>query len=418
MKLSVRSQSKEIPENQRVYFLQSGKDRRFFSDFVRHERVFMDFPGAELPNNFELNDDIKRELQKSYALGVYLADSNIEKRPPGDRDKYDPDKGFMVPDGKLSFWKPIDRHTMNAFVTLYMEMQQGDLVVVTERGGGSASVLIGEITSSYSDRDAVPSKRYEHELKKYPTRRVRWLGRPAQKHQFSVAANKAFGHQRAMHTVGRSIRKEVYDHAYGQYIFSEGSNMNIDILPPKDANIDPDKWQVDLAAAHALNSLVLYYGGFFNAIEAGMANEYASLSIAEAIVHPLAQSDPFYFESSIHSPGMNTYRAAQNSMKAIFVSAALSMTAFGAENPEVIDSLNEQTMAEVVVEYENQWNAVPTDCDLGLGEHLSSMMLHIGVDRYRENCALQKATSEKLTARSSAKMEVELDDSEGDGDGQ
>jgi hypothetical protein len=404
MQIKIRTRYKEIPKYHRVYLLHAGRKKLFFEDFLDKSLVFMDLPGAKLAEGFKLEPEIKKELQRAKATADWMFRDKQHAAPSDNLDDYDPLLGEQGIDRKEEERVPLDGRSFGAIQALYLDAEPGDLVIVPSAGGAAARVLIGEFVGGYNENLRGKCSQLPEGAPSYPARKVRWLKTDTVKHDFSVKAYKSFAQLRTLHSLPASVRREIYDHAYGEYIFTDSSNMNINIQPPEGLEVAPEQWQVDALAAHDIHSLVLYYGGLYAALREERAAEYLALAgMYEAIHHELAAIDPFTWQSSVSSPGSITFRAPKDQVKALVVATILALAAC----PALAEA---EQLADAKITLENSWSTVPSDCDKAVGGVLTEFMAQVSGDIWLKNCKIQQDAQSKIGATPLSDIEIEIAD--------
>lgn len=110
----------------------------------------------------------------------------------------------------------LDRRNLTFLKRLFFEGKKGDLVVIPA-DGYAKDVLIGELLTDAGDLKSVEAKDGEYQGT-YIGRPVRWRAE-VQKLNFEPDLIKALHTQTAIFALGRSLREEVYRHAYSNFIY-------------------------------------------------------------------------------------------------------------------------------------------------------------------------------------------------------
>lgn len=382
MEIEINSPSKTIPESNKVYILRPGKSGSFLSDFLSKNVVFLDLPKMELPPKFSLTDDLKRKIHMARAFSTYYRSSSISLDiPPIDPAKYDPKKGL---DDKR--YTSSDGQTFKSVQTLYFEAKDGD-IVICHSGGMDSPIYVGEIQGEYNQDKALITKYGEQEV---PARKVKWLRKNRRKYDFSFELTQQLRNPRALFLLKQSLRQEIYDYAYGIYELAEEASITVRVSPPENPqdHIDP------LALSSAQN-LVLYLNAMHNALKNSELSAFNQLSFEAAIASDYYKVAPLSAEYEIHSPGSVIYRAQQGA-KVGFIAAVLALTSY----PNVAEAQEYDVMVK------NEWNEVPSSCDVEVADSVKHILLHLNLDQWQRLCEERKKADAAIKFESSTTANV------------
>ncbi|WOJ94207.1 hypothetical protein R0135_03330 [Congregibacter variabilis] len=396
MRLRLRPSFKQISENHGVYLLRAGFKYAYFEHFEYSSRVFFNIPDITLSKDFQLDDELKKELQKAKALGDWIAAPGNFQRPSSNTEDYDPTTGEINADHGARGRTALDALTFSAIEGFYKNVRAGDLVVVPGPGGISSRVLIGEIEEEYDGQTTTIVNTEFGGEHKYPALKVKWLSTNVLRKDFSIKAYKAFGYNRVWHQLARSVRIEIYDHAYGEYSVGEASAINVRIDEPN-AEIGND-WDVDSLSALEIQQLILYFSGAYEAIKAGAMEDFAQLSLYDALATNYVRGHPLVWESTVHSPGLMTFRDASDTLKCFFIAVMLGVGAHAGAadgNPHDIE-------VHVV-----PWDTIPEQCAPELEQKVSDYLRLINVDVWMKNCQIQKEAQGRISGSPTSEMGVE-----------
>ncbi len=395
MKIRIFSNHKIVPENHKVYVLHAGWKKKFYLDFLRHGAVFLDIPEMRLPWDFELNDDLKKELQRSHALAKYYKYPESLDLPSENLDDYHPVLGLRSAD-----FPSMDGQTLNAVKELYQKAKAGDLVIVPG-WGLDQPVLIGELQAiGEVDIPHVPVAFYKE--KTIPARKVNWLNKSHSRHHFSIDFAKQLSNSRAMIRLPRSLTHEAYDYAYGDYSDDRNASISIEVVPTGMGEQGMDAQGIDALQLRSATDLALYFNSFFASISDGTVTDFLSLSISEAVRSRYYRASPVDIEYDIHSPGDVIIRTKNGARKMVFIGAMLSLievaSATGVQVPSG-DNL------EVVVE--NKWATNVDDCDLNIDEDVRTALNFLGAERWEELCREYLEFSDSIDFDSGTIVEID-----------
>jgi len=190
-----------VPNDHLVFKCSPGKTYRFYKAVREANVVFPDIRGL---------DSLKGSPSKwTDADLLRVISSDRWQRELVSRERGNREQGTEAV-------SQIDRRNLTFLKRLFFEGKQGDLVVVPVEGYAK-EVLIGELLSAPGELSLVEARDGDYT--------GRYLGRPvfwratAQKLLLSPNLIKALHTQTAVFALGKSLREEVYRHAYSNFIY-------------------------------------------------------------------------------------------------------------------------------------------------------------------------------------------------------
>ncbi len=111
MRIKIRTKSKTIRSDIKIYILRAGPDLIFYDDFIRQNKIFLTIPNTSPPSSSEINDELMSEFQKGHAWSQYLLNPRLDK-PPASRSSFNPKSGLDI-----SGFKAADGQNINAYFT-------------------------------------------------------------------------------------------------------------------------------------------------------------------------------------------------------------------------------------------------------------------------------------------------------------
>jgi hypothetical protein len=367
-KITITAGSKQIAPDARVWILHPGRGYRFYEEYAARKKVWMEFPGVELPNTFELNQDIVRRLRMGKAISDWYDRGQVGQAPSRDPDSY------RLAAGKY----------LHEAVGLYVTAKASDLILVPGKGYHEP-VLVGELGER--SRPA-RSARYPDEL--IPARSVTWLKEELTKWDFSHDLFMRMHRKpQAFAMLAKHLEEEVFDYAYDGNWIIEGE------IGSSRLTVNPVDDQADFNAIGRSLEVICYYAAMAKAIDDDQAAEFFQLGMRAAI-DQFYDADVLGGEISVHSPGELLNRAKRTSV-ALFVSAMISMTgadlAFGEPHEIVID---------------NSWEPTELDCEVEVESYIRGLLDMMMLETYREVCEAHRIAAAKAGLSSS--VQVEIDD--------
>ena len=201
-----------LPEDHRIFVLHPGEGKRLDSDFEATNSVFLDLPGISFSEAPDMNDtDMRNKLRMSRRISIWRRRGSAAKDEPS----RNPD------DYAISIEAANAPRFVHEVHDLYTEAKAGDLVIVPGKGYGS-TVFFGVFLNNFDKDFTVESARYPGET--IPARRVRWLPVNLAKAQFNRRLVRLMQNRQAIIQIAiEADRREVYAHAYGDYIWKQSS---------------------------------------------------------------------------------------------------------------------------------------------------------------------------------------------------
>ncbi|MBP2534095.1 hypothetical protein [Agrobacterium tumefaciens] len=311
-----------LPDNHKIFVLHPGSGKRFYADFRDSESVFLDLPGVKFDAAPTTDTpELRNLLRMSRAIANWRR--NGEKGEPPSRD---PSKHTVA---NPAVQTPKLAH---AIFDLYHEAKPGDLVIIPGKGYNS-TVYIGEFVGEFDPEHRVSSIRYPAEL--IPARKVRWLPAALAKGQFNRRLIRLMQNRQAIIQInGDAEHREIYNIAYGDYIWKESSGSLIRVTEE----------EIDLNDLNKAVDLTNYFAAQYLALKKGELSKFLELDFHNAIE---AYYDKNYFGGvsvEIHSPGYFN-RRMKDALLAGYVSAMLALSASGvtpqeAKDAQVVNSAN------------------------------------------------------------------------------
>lgn len=323
-----------IPASKRIWIVQPGKNRKFFDDFERESRVYLEFPGLDLSPR-DLGDDgaVRQHIRRSVAMVGHRgpvrddgATINLADYP-------------QYPDAATAIFLRTVRH-------LTSNMAVGDLVVVPGFGAYSR-VLFGEIATplNLADRARIHPYLWGDIL----FRRTHWLSVNRFKQELPLDLVKYIGKPPAIAEVARNaLTERFFEYAYGSFI-KEGQSWSTITAPTYRGN--------DPSAISQPTRLIEFAVAAYRATGAGQ--DLSGLSMDQIIERYYDPTDIEHFGLSFNSPGRLDFKA-RDSKLAIFVSVVIAMAGAGMlsgckANSEPVQITNSKTVDQAMsVEMQQQ----------------------------------------------------------------
>jgi len=363
-----------LPDDHRIFVLHPGDGKRFYADFFETSSVFLDIPGIELTAKVDIDDEtFRNKLRMAKRISLWHRGGKKDDEPsrtPSDYKVKNP-----------AVQAPRFVHEVH---DLYNEARSGDLIIVPGKGYNS-TVYIGEFDGAFDPSHLVVSRRYPDE--QIPARKVKWLDVSMAKGQFSRRLIRLMQNRQAIIEISKDEdKRDIYEFAYGEYIWKETSGSLIrvteDIIDVK-----------DLTEAFDLTN---YFASQYLALKKGELDEFLSLSFHDAIEK---YYDKKYFGGvsvEIHSPGYFG-RPMKDVMLAGYVSAMLAISGSGVTAQDAI-----------AVTVENSANATRSICDEKLEADIrESMEMHANFDMWEKVvCPRREATKKEVGLKTGVSVKV------------
>lgn len=305
-----------LPDDHRIFVLHPGEGKRFYGDFQASESVFLDLPGISFSTAPDMNDtNLRNKLRMAKRIGIWRRrGSNPEDAPSRNPDDYAVTT--------VTVDAPRFVHEVH---DLYTEAKTGDLIIVPGKGYGS-TVFFGEVMNDFDPGFTVTSHRYPGET--IPARKVKWLPINMSKQQFNRRLIRLMQNRQAIIQVTREDdRREIYTHAYGDYVWRESSGNLIRVT----------KDDIDLNDLNKAVDLTNYFASQYLALKKGELPQFLGMAFHDAIDH---YYDKSYFGGvnvEIHSPGFFG-RPMKKAAMAGYVSAMLALSGSGISAQEATDT--------------------------------------------------------------------------------
>lgn len=351
--------TKIVTPDQAVWSIFPGVGRKFYSQFLSEDVVFLDAPGLRITPGILADDRLLRQnVAMSHAWIKYY---------------YSPDAG--IPSNNPDDYDVIKNPSFNAAVgnirNVFLHMKVGDLVLV---GGHSLydPILIGEISAPFDARSFTRYERYGTE--RIPTRKVNWLRTDIERRVLTQSLSKLLSNRRAVVSIEKAtFGVEVFRLAYGDYV--SGTEARYIFKGPKYRNI--------ATSAVPGIDLISYFCAAFNACEEGELKVFAQLGIKQAIDNYFEQDVLYSFEIDFASPGeyvLYAKRAALPLLVAVLVSATAGAISFTeAQSAEIANSVSAPITSAVAA----------AEC-VEIQEKYRAIMNSINTDRFNQLCKLNK----------------------------
>lgn len=354
-----------LPDDHRIFVLHPGEGKRFYGDFQATDSVFLDLPGIAFSAPPDINDtNLRNKLRMARRISIWRRRGSVLD----DKPSRNPDDYAVT---TVAVEAPRFVHEVH---DLYAEAKAGDLIIVPGKGYGS-TVFFGEVMNNFDPDFTVESHRYPGES--IPARKVKWLPISLAKQQFNRRLIRLMQNRQAIIQVTReNDRREIYTHAYGDYVWKESSGNLIRVT----------KDDIDLNDLNKAVDLTNYFASQYLALKKGELQLFLDMEFHEAID---AYYDKAYFGGvnvEIHSPGYFG-RPMKKAAMAGYVSAMLALSGSGISAQEATDT-------NVL----NSANAVISICDMELETDIRQTMeiyanLHLWED---EVCPRREATKDSV----------------------
>lgn len=364
-----------LPDEHKIFVLHPGDGKRFYADFIESGSVFLDIPGIILPTEIDIdNEDFRNTLRLAKRISIWHRSGRKKEDNPS-REPSD----YRVKNPSVK--APRFVHEVN---DLYSEAKSGDLIIVPGKGYNS-TVYIGELDGPFDPDHLVNSRRYPGE--KIPARKVRWLNSTMAKGQFNRRLIRLMQNRQAIIQVTKDKdKRELYEFAYGEYIWKETSGSFIRV---SEEIIDVK----DLTNAFDLTN---YFASQYIALKKGELEKFLSLSFYDAIE---TYYDKKYFGGvsvEIHSPGYFG-RPMKDVMLAGYISGMLALSGCGASAESAMN-----------VSVQNSANPTQSVCDVQLEADIrESMEMHANFDLWEKViCPRREATKRDVGLKTGATVKL------------
>lgn len=350
-----------LPDDHRIFILHPGAGKRFYADFIDTSSVFLDVPGLILASPPDLDDqNVRNRLRMSRRISIWRRAGSSKDQVPS---RNPADYALKSPSSET----PRFFHEVH---DLYAKARQGDLILVPGKGY-SSTVFFGEFVNDFDPDFTVETSAYPEE--RLAARRVQWLPVAMSKQQFNRRLVKLLQNRQAIISVAREDdRREIYTHAYGDYVWRESSGNLIRVT----------KQEIDLNDLNKAVDLVNFFASQYLALKKGELDKFVKLNFHDAIEQ---YYDRNYFSGvsvEIHSPGYFE-RSMKKAAMAGYVSAMLALSGAG---------ISAQEAAKVTVV--NSANAVVSVCDMELEADIrQTMEIYANIHLWEKDvCPRREAT--------------------------
>ncbi|RVI12561.1 hypothetical protein CN206_10960 [Sinorhizobium meliloti] len=368
MSIIIDPEIRILPEDHRIYVLHPGRGKLFYNDFIASNSVFLDLPGIQFESApLEDSEAVRNRIRMARRISGWIRSGGRDgERPSRNPEEY----AVMNP-------SPNPPKVLHAIIGLYGEARPGDLIVVPGRGYNS-TVWIGEFVGDFDPEFKVSTARYPFEP--IPARRVAWLPAALAKSQFNRRLVRLMQNRQAIIQVSREEdRREIYNIAYGDYVWGDTSGNLIQVTHD----------EIDLYDLNKAVDLTNYFASQYIALKDGRLGEFLGLGFHEAIERFY---DKRYFGGvnvEIHSPGYFG-RPMKVALLAGYVSAMLALSGAGLTAQEAVD-----------LQVQNSANSNRSFCDEQLEADLRETMemyanLHLWEDII---CPRREATKNTVGLR-------------------
>ncbi|TPO02192.1 hypothetical protein [Mesorhizobium sp. B1-1-5] len=369
-----------LPDGHRIFVLHPGEGKRFYTDFQATDSVFLDLPGIAFTNPPQINDeDLRNQLRMARRVSIWRRrGSNPDDKPSRNPDDY-----------KITTVTPDAPRFVHEVYDLYTEAKAGDLIIVPGKGYGS-TVFFGEAVNNFDPDFTVESLRYPDE--RIPARKVKWLPVNLAKQQFNRRLIRLMQNRQAIIQVTREDdRREIYTHAYGDYVWKESSGNLIRVT----------KDDIDLNDLNKAVDLTNYFASQYLALKKGELAAFFGLGFHEAID---SYYDKSYFGGvnvEIHSPGYFG-RPMKKAAMAGYVSAMLALSGSGISAQEATDAK--------VVNSANAASAVVSICDMELEADIrQTMEMYANIHLWENDvCPRREATKNSVGLKTDVTVKKEV----------
>lgn len=357
-----------LPENHKIFVLHPGKSKRFYRDFIKQSRVFLDAPGIKLPAQVSAySKDIIARMRLSNEYARWLkSGAKPDDKPDMDHERFLPKRNRDKPANKA----PQYAHDAEG---LYNTVKPGDIIIIPGSGYMS-DVWFGEVIDAFNTNTFAFST-YYGETHKIPARRIKWIQKAIPKRNFSDRLIQLMHNRRALIQISNAVdKREVYNFLYGDYIESE--------LGVGKIRIDRDK--VDFHAFNKSTSLISYFVAMQKAIEQNKEPDFLGLSIPEAIERYYEPDYIFDTSIEIRSPGHISLYSKKLTVP-LFVIVLLAATSCGAP----IEAFNNVNLLP-------HPSAEDDPCFVEVSERVQGIMKAMHIERWKELCELRNQATESV----------------------
>lgn len=363
-----------IAEDNQIFVLHPGQQKKFMQDFVESNAVFLDVPGISFAAPpLAADDTVQKKLRMSRQIRAWRNRNSPEADAPS-RNLDDYKAGGQIE--SLRF--------LNEVEDLYADAKAGDLIIIPGKGYGR-TVFFGEFLNDFDPDFVVYPPRYKGEA--VPARKVHWIKQGVAKGDLSNKLIKLLQNRQAIIRVSApDMRHEVYERAYGDYVWGETSGNLVKVSAD----------DVDLRDLTKAADLTNYFAAQFIALRKGELAAFLDLPFEEAIE---SYYDKSYFGGvsvEIHSPGFFG-RPMRNAAMAGYVSVMLALSASG---------ISAQDGADLIVQ--NSVNSIVSICDVHLEADLrQTMNMYANLELWEEKiCPKRQMTQETVGLSTDVEVKV------------
>lgn len=231
MAISIDLRAKVIDPEQKVWIVFPGTGRRFLTQFMRQNIMFLDMPGTQftaenglLPMSAYRRKSVKDIVRSNITLSHELSIKIIEDKIGYATQEIDRDLSNYV-------YRPEELgnkyNTMvGSAAKFFVGMKKGDLVLIPGKGGAFSNVHIAEVSTDFDPEDKTYLPKYRREP--IQLRKIRVSPQTATRRDFSDSVYKKLSRPPAVQWITQEEDlKSVYDVAYENYVYGDSSRALI-----------------------------------------------------------------------------------------------------------------------------------------------------------------------------------------------
>lgn len=360
--IEVQLDASLVPDNHQVFKFSPGKTYRFYEALRDARMAFLDIRGLDALDKDWATWD-KNEVLKIIADDRW--NRELQSRARGN----DPRGSEGI--------TPTDQRTYTFLDTL-LKANVGDLIVVPVQAY-TKDVLIGELIDPGDKADFVTTQDGDYSYKFFG-RRIRWLA-AVEKRRLSGALLDKLHTQTALFVLGKTLRHEIYEHAYGDFVYDGEFVATFKVGKAKFTAED------SAVASIWFNAFEVLREAIENGSVANLPASFAQMGLEE-----LPDNHSSVLQINVNSPGAYLLRS-----KGVFALALVAMFTLSACTPNEVVNDTITVKLKVV-------GSAPISCQHDIESSVSAMAKALGKARAEEMCKLGQRAAKDAKMRVAATL--------------
>lgn len=232
MSLLLNYNTPVISKDQKIWVVHPGKGRRLLKQFRESNKIYLELPDTAFTsevNSLTYNSYMKKKAVKDLvrknanraleSKNLFSSSENVSLPGLdllGGLERYD-SKPPLNPELQKQFGP-----TVGLLGRFFIQMKEGDLVLVPGRGGSRSSVLCGLVTSGISETNTVPLAKFGN--RKAQARNVKWIYNIERRDQLSDGVFRKLSRPPAVQEITEENDKlTVYEAVFENFIVGDTS---------------------------------------------------------------------------------------------------------------------------------------------------------------------------------------------------